>query len=348
MAVEKKELNPEMDAPICSICIANYNGMEIIDDCLRSVMEQKGQLMIEILVHDDASTDSSVAYIRDRYPGARLIVSERNVGFCVANNRMAAEARGEYLLLLNNDAALYPDALLTLLAEATRLEQPAVLSLAQYDFDSGELLDIGSLFDPFLNPVPNQDPDRSEVGMVMGACLWIPKALWQELDGFPEWFESIGEDLQLCCRARLAGYPVRALGQSGYRHRVGASFGGGKAMAGRLVTSYRRRALSERNKTFVMILCYPFWLLVVVLPLHLSILCIEGIVLSALKWNPKPWREIYVPLPAALWQVRKKLLTLRCEIQEKRNSGTASFFRPFHWLPWKLKMLFKHGLPVIR
>ncbi|WP_411885143.1 glycosyltransferase family 2 protein [Polaromonas sp. YR568] len=337
-----------MNTPICSICIANYNGMEMIDDCLRSVMAQKGQFMIEILVHDDASTDDSVAYIRDRYPGARLIVSESNVGFCAANNRMAAEARGEYLLLLNNDAALYPDALLTLLSETTRLDQPAVLSLAQYDFDSGELLDIGSLFDPFLNPIPNQNPDRGEVGMVMGACLWIPKALWQELDGFPEWFESIGEDLQLCCRARLAGYPVRALGQSGYRHRVGASFGGGKAMAGRLVTSYRRRALSERNKTFVMILCYPFWLLVVVLPLHLSILCIEGIVLSALKWSPRPWREIYVPLPAALWRARKKLLTLRGEIQEKRNSGTAFFLRPFHWLPWKLKMLFKHGLPVIR
>jgi GT2 family glycosyltransferase len=334
--------------PLISVCVANYNGMEVINDCLQSVLAQEGRIPVEILVHDDASSDGSAAHLQENYPQVRLIASNGNVGFCVANNRMAAEASGEYLLLLNNDAALYPDALLTLLAEATHLDRPAVLSLAQYNFESGELLDIGSLLDPFLNPIPNQNPDRGEVGMVMGACLWIPKALWQELGGFPEWFESIGEDLHLCCRARLAGYPVRALGRSGYRHRVGASFGGGKAIAGRLVTNYRRRALSERNKTFVMILCYPFWLLVVVLPLHLSILCIEGVVLSALKWNPRPWREIYVPLPAALWQARKKLLILRCEIQEKRNSNTASFLRPFHWLPWKLKMLFKHGLPVIR
>lgn len=346
MSSQKIGLN--LDMPICSICIANYNGMEMIDDCLRSVLAQVGELSVEILVHDDASSDGSVNHIRCRYPQVRLIVSDSNVGFCVANNRMAVEARGEYLLLLNNDAVLFPDALKTLLTEAIRSDEFAILSLAQYDFESGELLDIGSLLDPFLNPIPNQDPDRSEVGLVMGACLWIPKALWQELDGFPEWFDSIGEDLHLCCRARLAGYSVRALGQSGYRHRVGASFGGGKAMAGRLVTSYRRRALSERNKTFVMILCYPFWLLVVVLPLHLGILCIEGIVLSVLKWNPRPWREIYVPLPAALWQARKKLLTLRGEIQEKRSGGAASFLRPFHWLPWKLKMLFKHGLPVIR
>lgn len=337
-----------MDEPICSICIANYNGMEVIDDCLRSVLEQQGNLSVEVLIHDDASSDGSAAYIRDRYPDARLIVSESNVGFCVANNRMAAEARGKYLLLLNNDAALYSDALQSLYSEASRLGPPAILSLPQYDFDNGELLDYGSLLDPFLNPVPNRDPARGEVGMVIGACLWIPRPLWQELDGFPEWFGSIGEDLYLCCRARLAGYPVRALGQSGYRHRVGASFGGGKAIAGRLVTTFRRRALSERNKTFVMILSYPFFLLLAVLPLHLSLLCIEGAVLTFLKCSPRPWREIYVPLPTALWRARKKLLTLRREIQGKRNISTASFLRPFHWLPWKLEMIFKHGPPVIR
>lgn len=338
----------DMDEPICSICIANYNGMEVIDDCLRSVLEQQGDISVEILIHDDASSDGSAAYIRDRYPYARLIVSESNVGFCIANNRMAVEARGKYLLLLNNDAALYPDALQTLLFEANRIDRPAILSLPQYDFDSGVLLDIGSLLDPFLNPVPNRDPVRGEVGMVMGACFWIPRSLWGEFDGFPEWFGSIGEDLYLCCRARLAGYPVRALGQSGYRHRVGASFGGGKAIAGRLVTTFRRRALSELNKTFVMILSYPFFLLLAVLPLHLSMLCIEGAVLAVLKRSPRLWREIYAPLPTALWRARKRLLNLRREIQGKRNTSTASFLRPFYWLPWKLEMIFRHGLPVVR
>ena len=37
--------------------------------------------------------------------------------------------------------------------------------------------------------------------MVIGACLWIPQGLWTELGGFPEWFESIAEDMYLCCRA---------------------------------------------------------------------------------------------------------------------------------------------------
>jgi GT2 family glycosyltransferase len=89
---------------------------------------------------------------------------------------MAAEASGKYLLLLNNDAALYPDALKSLLAAASRLARPAILGLPQYDAVSGKLVDMGSFFDPFLNPIPNLQPTSKDVGMVIGACLWIPKS----------------------------------------------------------------------------------------------------------------------------------------------------------------------------
>ena len=345
-------LKPSSDsgqAPLVSVCIANYNGMAVIDDCLRSVMEQEGQITVEILVHDDASGDGSAAYIRDHYPDARLIVSERNVGFCVANNRMVAEARGKYLLLLNNDAALYPDALLTLLTEATRLGRPAIFGLPQYDAVTGGLIDIGSLFDPFLNPVPNRNPDRNEVGMIIGACLWLPRALWTELGGFPEWFHTLAEDMYLCARARLAGYPVRAIGKSGFRHHVGNSLGGGKITSeNRLVTSRRRRALSERNKTFVMTSTYPGVVLAVALPLHLLLLLMEGLLLSLLKWDITLWRTIYAPLYPSLWQTRNKLLRLRKDVQEKRRIGLREWMAVFRLLPYKMEMLLKHGLPEVR
>lgn len=320
----------------------------VIDDCLRSVLEQDGQVRIEILVHDDASSDGSVAHIRNAYPGVRLIESHENVGFCIANNRMAAEAQGKYLLLLNNDAALYPDAIETLLAEADRLDRPAILGLPQYDFETGELIDMGSLLDPFLNPVPNKDPTRGEVAMVMGACLWIPRALWQELGGFPEWFGSIGEDLYLCCRARLTGRPVCAIGTSGYRHRVGASFGGGKVQQGRLSTTIRRRALSERNKTFVMLLTFPLLPLLVLLPLHFATFLLEGALLAVIKRSWRLWQEIYAPLLPAFWRERRRLMTLRREIQAQRTASAVSFFAPFRWLPWKLELLFRHGLPEVK
>jgi len=332
----------------CSICIANYNGIGLIDECLDSIRAQNFDHPIEIIVHDDHSTDGSASYVRTRHPEVHQIESDKNVGFCVANNRMAAVAQGEYLLLLNNDVALMPDALNTLLQEALRIGRPAILSLPQYDAATGTLLDIGSLLDPFLNPVPNLDTARPDVGMVMGACLWIPKTLWAELGGFPTWFESIGEDLFLCCRARLAGYPVRAPARSGYLHRVGASFGGGKATAGKLSTTRRRRALSERNKTFVLLACYPWPMLLILLPVHILLLLLEGAVLLLVKRDTALWKEVYAQLLPGLWRGRKDLLQMRRAIQSNRSASVTSFLRPVRWLPWKLSMLLRYGLPEVK
>ncbi|MDI6747487.1 MAG: glycosyltransferase [Rhodocyclaceae bacterium] len=336
-----------MTFPLVSVCIAHYNGIDLIDACIASVYAQHADISFEIIVHDDASTDGSVDHVRSQHADVRLFASRENVGFCIANNRMAAMAQGKYLLLLNNDATLLPDAMQTLLAEASRLGQPALLTLPQYDAASGELLDIGSRLDPFLNPVPNRDPARGEVGTVHGACLWLPRVVWQELGGFPEWFGSVGEDLYLCCAARLAGHPVRALGTSGYRHWVGQSFGGGKLLRGRLSSTFRRRALSERNKTFVLAMTYPTPWLQLLLPLHLALLLLEGVLLSILKVRRAYLGEIYWPAVAALWHQRKAVRAVRASIMRSRRLASADFFRPFEWIPYKLRMLVRHGLPKV-
>ncbi|MHB1589621.1 MAG: glycosyltransferase family 2 protein, partial [Metallibacterium scheffleri] len=83
----------------------------MLRDCLESVYGQRTDFQIEVLLHDDASTDGSVALIRNEFPDVRVIQSRDNVGFCISNNRMAEAARGHYLLLLNNDAVLRPGSL---------------------------------------------------------------------------------------------------------------------------------------------------------------------------------------------------------------------------------------------
>ncbi|WP_411879200.1 glycosyltransferase family 2 protein [Polaromonas sp. YR568] len=348
MASEKKGSSLEVDIPICSICIANYNGMEVIDDCLRSVVEQHGHLSLEILVHDDASNDGSADHIRRHYPQVKLIVSDSNVGFCIANNRMAAAAKGEYLLLLNNDAVLYADALISLTAEAKRLGQAAVLSLPQHDAKSLNLVDRGCLLDPFFNPVPNLDPMRTDVAMVIGACLWIPKGLWNELGGFPEWFGSVAEDMHLCCQARLAGYPVRVLASSGYRHHQGKSFGGNRLQEGQMLTTYRRRAFSERNKTYALVMVSPPLQLALVLPIHLLLISLEGAVVALLKTDMNIWRLIYGPIFPSLWRERRKIIGCRAEIQRRRVITLRDWCRGFVAFPRKLTMLVKYGIPQIR
>ena len=347
MAQRGPALNPDLP-PRISVCIANYNGEHVLGDCIDSVLAQTTDARVEIIVHDDASTDDSLQLLRTRYPQVELIASDANVGFCIANNRMVAQAQGEFVLLLNNDAALAPDALATLLREAGRQQPQGILALPQYDWESGALVDRGCLLDPFYNPVPNTDPQRRDVAMVIGACLWIPRALWHELGGFPEWFESIGEDLYLCCRARLAGYPVQVPATSGYRHRQGASFGGNRADAGGLSTTYRRRRLSERNKTFAMVICTPGAALWLLLPLHLLALTLEGCVLSLLRRDARLWREVYAGVWSALWTQRKQLHTQRHAVQSAPHPLPRRYFSGFVLRLRKLDMLLHHGVPDIR
>jgi len=335
-----------MGVPLVSVCIANYNGINLIDDCIRSVKNQLGNIPLEIIVHDDASKDQSAEYIRQHYPDVLLIASHKNIGYCQSNNTMAAAAQGEYLLLLNNDAALYPDAIQTLLSEARQLQTPAILGLPQYDWETKSLLDIGSLLDPFLNSIPNFT--AGEVGMVAGACLWIPKFSWDELNGFPECFGSIGEDLYLCCLARLRGYSVRAANASGYRHRVGQSFGGGKISGQRLATTYRRRSLSESNKTLVMAVTYPIVGFLLAFPAHMALLLIEGTLLSILKQDRKLMLEIYLPAIGAVWRGRKWVWRLRRTVQSNRLISTMRFFSAFKPTMYKLSMLIRYGLPELR
>lgn len=333
---------------ICSVCIANYNGADVIVPCIESVFGQDVDFPIEIIIHDDASTDSSVGIIRKHFPNITMIQSNENIGFSASNNRMAERAKGEYLLFLNNDAVLHRDALRILYLHSSTRDKPGILSLPQYNMQTRELIDMGMNLDMFMNPVPNRDRGIQNTAMVIGACTWIRKDLWDELGGFPEWFGNMAEDMYLCCVARLKGHPVTVLPSSGYDHWVGASFGGGKLIGNTMATTYRRRSLSERNKTFVMLLYYPSIIAVIIFPIHLLLLFLEGILLSLIKRETRPLKEIYLPCFTSLWRERKRLAGQRRVIQKGRRASLSSLLATHTFIPYKLSMLIRYGMPMIR
>jgi GT2 family glycosyltransferase len=338
------ESSAPVERPLCSICIANYNGIDVVGPCLESVLSQDFDHPVEIIVHDDASTDGSVAFLRRHYPYIKLLTSEANVGFCLSNNRMVSVARGQFVLLLNNDATLFPNALRTLYDYALQQPKLGILGLPQYDMQTGELIDMGSRLDVFLTPIPNRDVNRRQVGMVTGACFWIPKTLWDELGGFPEFFGSLAEDLYLCCMARLQGYPVEALPESGYLHCVGRNLGGGRIVNNSLRTTYRRRALTERNKFFVMISCYPFPPVLMLLASHLALFVLEGLAISLLRMELRPWRDVY---SLCLRQVLRSIRTAYAQRQKVRAEPACMrrFLLGLSPVPHKLLLVLRHGLP---
>lgn len=334
--------------PDCSVCIANYNGESLLSECIDSVLAQAGEGVIEVIVHDDASSDQSLKLLRGRYPKVQVLASAENVGFCVSNNRMVEHARGKFVLLLNNDAELYPDAVAALLAAAQESPRPGILTLPQYDWRSGELVDRGCRLDMFYNPVPNHDPRRLQVAYGIGACLFLPRTLWNELGGFPEWIGSIAEDMYICCLARLRGFPVLVTPGSGYRHRQGFSFGGNRVAEGKLKTTFRRRALSERNKTAVMVICTPTPLVWPLLALHFMELSVEGAVLALLKRSGRIWREIYGPALGYILRTPASLHALRRAAQQTRRIGLRDYLRGFVLMPRKLVLLCRYGVPSVK
>lgn len=333
--------------PRVSVCIANFDGEALLPACIDSVLAQSTGAAVEIFVHDDCSRDVSVRLLRERYPSVHVLASDENVGFCIGNNRMVARARGDFVLLLNNDAALAPDAIDRLLEMAELMGRPAILTLPQVDWETGALVDRGCLLDPFFNPIPNLAANRDEVAYVIGACLWCPRETWHALGGFPEWMGSIGEDLYLCNLARLRGIPVRALRESHYRHRQGASFGGNRADGG-LRTSIRRRRLSERNKMSALIVLAPGPTMWPLLALHLLALAGEGLVLSLLRREAPLLREVYLPALATPFRECAVLLVRRRDAQETRTVSVRKWFSAVRWQLRKLAMLRSYGVPTVR
>lgn len=336
-------------APLISVCIANYNGERLLEDCLDSILLQRaGDFDVEIIVHDDASTDGSLDVIA-RYPQVIIVESTANVGFCIANNRMAAKANGDYLLLLNNDAALLPDALATLLDHARQPGPKRILSLPQYDWKTGELVDRGYQLDMFHVPSPDLSTRARPKAFAIGACLWVSRKDWISLGGFPDWMESIGEDIFLCAHARIRGMRVEVGSISGYRHRQGASIGGNRISAFGLSTTYRRRYLSERNRAAVILTCTPGMAWAPWILFHCFALLIEGTAISLIKRSLSPWHRIYGATFAWLWNQRSLLMSERSKIQASRKIGLVRYLKHcYTFRPRKAILLLRHGTPNLK
>lgn len=323
---------------LVSVLIPNYNGEPFIARCIESVVSQTGPFEVELIVHDDASTDRSLEVIRSIDVQLTVIPSRTNVGFCRANNRMAQFASGSVLVLLNNDATLREGALA---AMVQLLNDPSVGIASVPQYAHGQLLDRGCQLDPFLSPVPVKG---GAVAMVMGACLAIRRTDWLAIGGFPWWFESIAEDVFLCLAITGMNMRIQVASSSGFDHEVGASFGGGKAdSSGKLVTTTVRRKLSERNRFHCSMLFHKPAIRWVYAAGFFASWLAEALVLSISHLSTRVAVAVYLAAFREQRHARHHRLKTR---QQLLRAGVALRWRlASTHLPSKLRMLVHHGWP---
>ncbi len=209
-----------------TVIIVSYNTREMTLECIRSVLAQTTIVRYELIVFDNASADGSVEAIRQNFPHVKVIASAQNVGFAMANNIVAKDARGHRLLLLNPDtvvldnaidrlhnfAAAFPEARIWggrtlfpdgLLNPPSCWRRQTLWSVLCYAFGL-TLLKRSNLFNPEGYGGWKRDSVRA-VDIVTGCFLLIDHELWRQLKGFDPAFFMYGEEADLCLRARKLG-----------------------------------------------------------------------------------------------------------------------------------------------
>jgi N-acetylglucosaminyl-diphospho-decaprenol L-rhamnosyltransferase len=201
-----------------SVCIANWNCRDLLRRCLESLYDQPQGVAFEVVVVDNASADGAADMIAAEFPGVTLVRNRENRGFSKANNQAAALARGRYLFFLNNDTVVPPDTLRKFLefAEAN----PAVGMVGPRLRGGDGAAQISYRRRPTLGALLHRvsllrwtglfrrayydyrrdsfDPEGVRpVEVLMGAAVFLPRAVFEDSGRWDEQYRFGGEDIDL-------------------------------------------------------------------------------------------------------------------------------------------------------
>lgn len=217
-----------------SFIIPLYNCLGHTRDCLRTLQASLPPgLAHEIILVDDGSTDGTREWLARECKQHIVILNETNLGYAAANNRAATRARGDQLVLINNDLLFSPGWLEPMLALQARLGRAGLIGNLQYDALTGALDHAGIFFDHKGKPGHDRTfplreflvPGYRIAPAVTGACVLVSTQVWRESGGFDEGYRNGGEDIDLCLKLKKLGRTTAVALRSSVRHHISASPG---------------------------------------------------------------------------------------------------------------------------
>jgi GT2 family glycosyltransferase len=344
----------DLSQPLLSVIVLNYNGERWLERCLESLRAQTIFEQIEIILADNRSSDGSDQLgqrLVEACPRGVFVQHGQNLGYCEGNNRGAETARGEYLLFLNNDTWLEPRCLELLLAEVQRSSASAAApQVLNYEDDSFQSLGAFG-FDLFgLASTRAAATETREVLMPEGCAYLIQRKLFQELGQFDPVFFMYCDEFDLSWRVWISGHRAVAVPKARLHHRGAAQVnpaGGGAAVEFR--TSDTKRFYTNRNSLLVLLKNARLLLLVLV-PLQLGLLLLEGVAALALVRRWSFVRRAYWDAVADCWRLRRHILAERQRIRQFRRRGDVWMLRFFRWRlnRWdELQRVRQFGVPKV-
>jgi GT2 family glycosyltransferase len=219
--------------PAASLVVLNYNGRNWLSGCLGAIAAQRGAPPFETLMVDNGSTDGSVGAVRGVWPAVRVIETGKNLGFAGGNNAGAREARGAWLVFLNNDTVPEADWLARLHAEAAAHPEYALITSRLVFMDDPSVVDSAGdgylrAGGAFKHGHGGRADDFASSREVFGACggaFMIRREAFEALGGFDPRFFMNYEDVDLSYRARLRGLRTWYAASAIVRHAGSGSLG---------------------------------------------------------------------------------------------------------------------------
>jgi GT2 family glycosyltransferase len=230
---------------LLSVIIVSYNVKYFLEQCLCSLQAALTDIDAEVLVIDNCSADSSIAYLQPHFPWVTFIQNNINEGFAKANNKALQLAKGEYILFLNPDTILAEDTLQQCIDFFSKHTEAGAVGVRMIDgagiflpeskraFPSPlvsfyKLMGLSALFPKsgifnkyalgFLS-----EKEVHEVDVLSGAFMMVKKNILDKIGAFDEQFFMYAEDIDLSYRIQKAGFKNYYLGDLTIIHFKGES-----------------------------------------------------------------------------------------------------------------------------
>lgn len=315
--------------PLVTVIIVNYNGGQLVCQCLEALQQQSFGDFSTIVV-DNNSGDDSAASIRTLFPGVTLIALEQNIGFAGGVNRALKEAElGSLIALLNPDAFPSPDWLENLVATAQRCPHYAAFGSRMYEDRLQRTLDgVGDAY--HISGLPwRQAHGKADTAVYdreieifapcAAAALYRTDAL-RQVGGLDEDLFLYVEDIDLGFRLRLVGCRSLYVPAASVLH-VGSAFVGKHSD----LQIYH----GHRNLVWVFVQNMPGLLFWAFLPAHIALNLVTLAWFTLRGKGPLIWRskrDAWMGLPMA-WKKRAR-------IQSKRTATNWEILTQLSWNPF--------------
>ncbi len=259
MVAQTLETQTQQTMNQLAIVILNWNGEKLLEQFLPSVTAYSQEPWAEVVVADNASTDNSIAFVRDNYPDIKIISLDKNYGFAEGYNRALTQLSHHYFVLLNSDIEVTKDWLKPIYQQMENdttigAVQPKIKAFHnkkafEYAGAAGGFIDYlgypfcrGRILDVIEND--NGQYDKTiPVFWASGAAMFVRSELYKELGGLDADFFAHMEEIDLCWRINSRKFKVFCNSESTVFHVGGATLSN---------TSPRKLYLNFRNNLLML------------------------------------------------------------------------------------------------